>query len=187
MQRLKTAKFLSALALLASMTLVGCGPPKRFQAVQDSYVQVEDKKEAVFRVVANALLENNFSITNKDEDLGVLMTDWVKFGEVGDKPPFDWFMQIKARVTVDEQTGKVAVKLTPVGKAVNRLNPNAFSPLSIIYDDEVIRDRDFYGITLKKNYSQAMMIYRNVVQLLEQDLKLTPGSMEHALVPVTLR
>jgi len=64
-------------------------------------------------------------------DSGVVTTEYKKFASAGDEPPFDYYMQIRAKIKVIK--GVTSMQLTPVVKEQNRLNLAAFTEHELEY------------------------------------------------------
>jgi hypothetical protein len=90
-----------------------------------------------FGKVTAILVDRGFDIKVGNKDLGLVTTEYKQVGSVAGSPPFDFYLQVKATLK-NTAANKLSVKLTPVVKEVNRLNPAAFTEhgLPLIGDNQ---------------------------------------------------
>lgn len=116
--------------------LPGCGSTPVTVVTVDNY-EIRSGKlsvDATFNVVTNILVEKGFDIKVSSKDAGLLTTEYKKFASWGEKPAFDFYLQIKATIRPDpKDPKKVLVRLTPIAKEVNRSNAAAFTERNLFY------------------------------------------------------
>lgn len=77
------------------------------------------------------MVDRGFDIKMTNKDAGIVTTEYKKFASMGTNPPFDYFLQIKAKVTV--KGGDTVVRLSPIVKEQNRMNAAAFTEHELTY------------------------------------------------------
>jgi hypothetical protein len=82
-------------------------------------------KDNAYNTVTMVLVDKGFDIKMGNKDIGLITTEFKKFSSVGDQPPFDLFLQIKASIK-EGSDKKISIILTPLEKDVNRINSAAF-------------------------------------------------------------
>ncbi len=110
----------------AILTLTGCMTVtlKRLNAMTAETDKV--KLDDAFSRITAILVDKGYDIKVGNKDIGLVSTEYKQVGSVAGDPPFDFYLQIKA--TLKQTTaGGLSVKLTPLVKEVNRVNPAAFT------------------------------------------------------------
>jgi len=81
--------------------------------------------------LVGVFVERGFDVKMSNADSGVVTTEYKKFASIDTNPPFDYYMQVRAklRTTADG----ASIRLTPIVKEQNRLNLAAFSEHELIY------------------------------------------------------
>jgi len=109
---------------------------------------------------------------------GVVTTEYKKFASVGDDPPFDFYMQIRAKLNaVDNGT---LVRLTPVIKEQNRGNAAAFSERELVYfagDADSVDEVESMAATGWR--VQGRLLFMNVVTDAAAALGIDEGAIRH--------
>ena len=77
------------------------------------------------------LVDRGFDIKMSNVGSGIVRTEYKKFASVASKPPFDYYMQIRAKVRVTN--GVASIQLTPAVKEQNRMNAAAFTDQELVY------------------------------------------------------
>src|SRR5687768_6759340 len=79
-----------------------------------SLQSVEMKKEgvpastAIARVI-DVLVDRGFDLKMSNADSGIVTTEYKKFASMGDDPPFDFYLQIRARVRLTDGVTSVSL------------------------------------------------------------------------------
>jgi hypothetical protein len=76
-------------------------------------------------------VDRGFDVKMTNTDAGIVTTEYKKFASAGTEPPFDYYMQIRAKVRVTK--GSTVIQLTPVLKEQNRMNAAAFTEHELEY------------------------------------------------------
>jgi hypothetical protein len=131
-------RLLSVLLLggLASSILSGCaGTPVTLVTIDNfEWRSAKLTADKAVPLVTNAFVERGFDIKVLSKETGVVTTEYKKFASVGDAPPFDFYMQLKGSIRTDAKgSQKLLVRLTPIVKAVNRINAGAFTEQNLAY------------------------------------------------------
>jgi len=161
--------------------LVGCGGPK--MALLDMKATTDKvTKDDAYNKVTMVLIDKGFDIKIGNKDLGLVTTEYKKFGAAGDNPPFDFYLQIKTMVR-ELPGGKLRIILTPTVKEANRINVAAFTERQLVFFDEK-KQKGYLNATNKVNL-QGQLLFLNVAQgvaemcglgmeQLEQNVQLMP-------------
>jgi hypothetical protein len=96
----------------------------------------ELKKQGIASNVAMAkvldvLVDRGFDVKMTNADSGIVTTEYKKFATVGNDPPFDYYMQVKARIRIANDL--TTVSLIPAVKEQNRLNVAAYTEHELEY------------------------------------------------------
>ena len=126
-------KFVAILFLFViSLIFFSCGVPITKVHIQSFELQkVALEKEMAINKITNILVDRGFDIKMTNKDAGIITSEYKKFASIGENPPFDYYMQIRA--TVRPKTDKILVKLSPIIKGQNRLNVAAFTEEELAY------------------------------------------------------
>ena len=150
-------------ALLFLLFMLGCAAAP--QPLWNEVTARTDKlsKKDAFNAVTAILVDKGFDVKMANKDIGLITTEFKKFAAVGDDPPFDLYLQIKAKIT-ETPDGKVKIALTPLAKDVNRLNSAAFEehPLYSFTEEQVAKPKRLsaYGRAALKGH----LLFLNVAQ-----------------------
>lgn len=120
------------LVFLAFFVVACASTPVTQVNVQSVELQKEGipTNTAIARVI-DVLVDRGFDLKMSNADSGIVTTEYEKFASVGDDPPFDFYLQIRARV---RQTGSVtSVSLSPAIREQNRRNSAAFTDQELSY------------------------------------------------------
>lgn len=85
---------------------------------------------AITKLIA-VLVDRGFDVKMSNVDSGIVTTEYKKFASIATEPPFDYYLQIRAKVKVTN--GIAALQLTPLVKEQNRLNVAAFNEQELGY------------------------------------------------------
>jgi hypothetical protein len=77
------------------------------------------------------LVDQGFDVKMTNADAGIVTTEYKKFASAGSEPPFDYYMQIRAKIKVADD--RTSIQLTPVLREQNRMNAAAFSEHELEY------------------------------------------------------
>lgn len=96
----------------------------------------ELKKEAVpaktaLAHITGVLVDRGFDVKLSNAESGIVTTEYKKFASIGNRPPFDYYMQIRAKIR--ESKGITSVSLIPAVKEQNRLNAAAYTEQDLTY------------------------------------------------------
>ena len=171
----KTSIFILLVLIIASL-LIGCGLGLKVTRVTVQSFEIQEseaEKESAINSITNILVDRGFDVKMSNKEAGIVTTEYKKFASVGDNPPFDFYMQIKA--TVRPKAGKLLVKLSPVVKEQNRLNVAAFTEHELSYftgDPKTIRH--LKSMDPETGWrAQAMTMFNNVVSEVAKTFGLT--------------
>ena len=134
-------------------------------------------KNSAYNAVTMALVDKGFDIKMGNKDLGLITTEFKKYAAYGDDPPFDLYLQIKARIS-ERPDGKISIKLTPLAKDVNRLNSAAFTEheLYSFTEEQISRPKG-----LNAYYRAALnghLLFLNVAQSIAESSGLDMTELE---------
>lgn len=121
-----------ALVVMVAYFTAGCSLPVTKIDVQ-SY---EINKPGVSTGKAMAKLttvfvNRNFDIKLANKEAGIITTEYKLFTSLGGNPPFDYYMQIKGRIS--NVKGKTRISLLPLVKEQNRSNAAAYTEHELSY------------------------------------------------------
>jgi len=127
----KTTLF--ALIGIFSLVLASCSSiPVTRVSVQSFELQKPGiTPTAAVTKLIGVLVDRGFDVKMSNVDSGIVTTEYKKFASLDTKPPFDYYMQIRAKVKV--ANGVTAIQLTPVLKEQNRMNLAAFTEQELGY------------------------------------------------------
>ena len=154
-------KSIVALMLISVVALlVGCGGPK--MAILDVKATTDKlTQEVAYNQVTMVLIDKGFDIKLGNKDLGLITTEYKKYGAVDGNPPFDFYLQIKAQAK-ELPDGRVRITLTPAIKEANRLNAAAYTERQLIFFDDK-KQKGYLNNTDKVNL-QGQLLFLNVAQ-----------------------
>lgn len=81
--------------------------------------------------VIGVLVDRGFDVKMSNADSGIVTTEYKKFASVATHPPFDYYMQIRAKIR--PANGITSVSLIPAVKEQNRLNAVAYTEHELAY------------------------------------------------------
>lgn len=160
---MRSVNQISSYAFWIIFLLIGCAatPQPLWNEVTARTAKLS--KVDAFNAVTAILVDKGFDIKMANKDIGLITTEFKKFGAVGDDPPFDLYLQIKARIS-ETSDGKVKISLTPLAKDVNRLNSAAFKEhqLYSFTEEQVANPKKLtaYGRTALEGH----LLFLNVAQ-----------------------
>jgi hypothetical protein len=76
-------------------------------------------------------VDRGFDVKMTNADAGIVTTEYKKFATAGTEPPFDYYMQIRAKIRVTN--GLTSIQLTPILREQNRMNAAAFTEHELEY------------------------------------------------------
>jgi hypothetical protein len=131
MKYLKKVFFMFLIVSLAS-----CGfmnrPVTEIEVQSFDVVKKDLKIDNAINVASGILVDRGFDMKLINKDAGILTTEYKKFASVNQKPPFDYYLQIRFRIKVDAK-GNTVIQMSPTVKEQNRLNVGAFTEHELIY------------------------------------------------------
>lgn len=114
---------------LSAVFFTGCAI--NYKTIVDAQLVPSKNKEKLYDMVTSTLVRQGFEIRLADKDVGFIITEYKKYGPAGDNSPFDFYLQIIARLKkIDD---KSVIILEPKEKQVNRFNSAAFKDINTIY------------------------------------------------------
>ncbi len=129
-KQMKLRKIL--LPVFAIAYLAGCAEPVTKVDVQSFEIKKTgaDLEKATSGLMG-ILIDNGFDLKIVDKDAGIVTTEYKKFISVGSNPPFDYYLQVRARIK--DVNGEMIMQLIPIVKSQNRLNMAAYSEHRLSY------------------------------------------------------
>lgn len=155
--------------------LIGCSGQKT--ALMD--VKATSDKltiEKAYNIITQAFIDKGFDIKIGNKDLGLVTTEYKKFGSVDGNPPFDFYLQIKAQAKT-RQDGKIQITITPVIKESNRLNSAAFTERELTFLSE--EEQKKYLDANEKTELSGQLLFLNVVQFIAEAGGLSMEQLEY--------
>lgn len=153
---------ISVVSMIA--VLIGCvsGPPPRTVMVDIKANTDRLTKDDAYNKVTMVLVDRGFDIKMGNKDLGLITTEFKKYGSYGDKTPFDFYLQIKTKVQ-ERPDGKISIVMTPLVKESNRLNAAAFTETQLtMYNEE--EQKKLKNNALFQTQLKGQLLFMNVVQ-----------------------
>jgi len=132
-KRVKTKSLAKLMVFMMAISfMTACSLPVTRVDVQSFEIRKAGiQKEQALTTLTGIFLDRGFDIKFTNKDAGVITTEYKRFASVGGKPPFDYYMQIKARVKIVR--GETSIILNPVVKEQNRLNAAAYTEHELSY------------------------------------------------------
>jgi hypothetical protein len=119
-------------SLFFLLLLFACSLPVTKVDIQSFGLEKQDvTKDQALAALTNIFVNRGFDIKFASKEAGLVTTEYKKFASMGDKPPFDYYMQIKGRITEDND--KTRITLTPIVKSQNRMNAADFTERELSY------------------------------------------------------
>jgi hypothetical protein len=119
-------------SLFFLLLLFACSLPVTKVDIQSFGLEKPDvTKDQALASLTNIFVNRGFDIKFANKEAGLVTTEYKKFASMGDKPPFDYYMQIKGRI--NEDNDNVKITLTPIVKSQNRMNAADFSERELSY------------------------------------------------------
>jgi hypothetical protein len=119
--------------VVLALSLVACSsiPVTRVSVQSFEIRKAGATPSAVVAQLISVLVDRGFDIKMSNADPGIVTTEYKKFASVSSKPPFDYYMQIRAKVRV--VNGVASIQLSPAIKEQNRLNVAAYTDQELVY------------------------------------------------------
>jgi hypothetical protein len=112
--------------------LFACSLPVTKVDIQSFSLEKQDvTKDQALAALTNIFVNRGFDIKFASKEAGLVTTEYKKFASMGDRPPFDYYMQIKGRVSEENDTARIT--LTPIIKGQNRNNAADFTERDLSY------------------------------------------------------
>src|ERR1035438_14685 len=90
--------------------LLGCGGPATIlldvKATSDKLTS-----DKAYNAVTAVLVDKGFDIKFSNKDVGLITTEYKKWGELDGTPPFDFYLQIKIQIK-NRPDGKLQITMT---------------------------------------------------------------------------
>jgi len=122
--------------LVGSLSLLlfasACSLPVTKVDIQSFSMEKQDvTKDQALAALTNIFVNRGFDIKFASKDAGLVTTEYKKFASMGDRPPFDYYMQIKGRIVEENDVARIT--LTPAVKSQNRNNAAEFTEHELSY------------------------------------------------------
>ena len=113
-------------------TLAACSLPVTRVDIQSFGIKKPgvDLDKAVSKLTG-ILVEQGYDIKVTNKDAGIVTTEYKKVASSGTNPPFDYYMQVKARIKL--VGNETSIELFPMIKEQNRMNAGAFTERELGY------------------------------------------------------
>ncbi|MDP1966140.1 MAG: hypothetical protein Q8K93_28545 [Reyranella sp.] len=171
---MKNLKFFF-LFFFSMSVFIGCGGP--IMTLLD--VKATSDKitvEKAYNTATEILVDKNFDVKVANKDIGLITTEYKKFGSVDGEPPFDFYLQIKTQIKT-RADGKLQITLTPLVKESNRLNAAAFTERELVFlSDE---EQKGYLNAMKETNLKGQLLFMNVVQGVSEALGVGMEQLEY--------
>ncbi len=119
-------------SLFLLLLLSSCSLPVTKVDIQSFGLEKADvTKDQALASLTNIFVNRGFDIKFANKEAGLVTTEYKKFASMGDKPPCDYYMQIKGRIV--EANDKIKITLTPIVKSQNRMNSADFTERELSY------------------------------------------------------
>jgi hypothetical protein len=119
-------------SLFFLMLLFACSLPVTKVDIQSFGLEKPDvTKDQALASLTNIFVNRGFDIKFANKEAGLVTTEYKKFASMGDRPPFDYYMQIKGRII--EANDTIKITLTPIVKSQNRMNAADFTERELSY------------------------------------------------------
>jgi hypothetical protein len=119
-------------SLFFLLLLFACSLPVTKVDIQSFGLEKPDvTKDQALASLTNIFVNRGFDIKFANKEAGLVSTEYKKFASMGDRPPLDYYMQIKARI--NEANDQVKITLVPIVKSQNRMNSADFSERVLSY------------------------------------------------------
>lgn len=161
--------------VLLTLMLLGCGGPATIlldvKATSDKLTS-----DKAYNAVTAVLVDKGFDIKFSNKDVGLITTEYKKWGELDGTPPFDFYLQIKIQIK-NRPDGKLQITMTPLAKNSNRLNAAAFTEHDLIFltEKEQKGSLSAYNATILIGQN----LFLNVVQGVAEALGLGMEQLEY--------
>ena len=154
---------------------IGCSSP-RMTLLDVKATSDKLATDKAYNAITSILVDKGFDVKVANKDIGLITTEYKKFGSVDGDPSFDFYLQIKAQAT-SRPDGKLQVKLTPQVKEVNRLNSAAFTERDLVFlSDE---EQKGYLNALEETNLKGQLLFMNVVQAVSESLGIGMEQLEY--------
>ncbi|MEA2464307.1 MAG: hypothetical protein QOJ98_2054 [Acidobacteriota bacterium] len=128
-----TRKTIGLVVAIFAIQLGGCASiPITRVSVQSFELQKQglDPTTSIPKLIG-VFVDRGFDVKMTNADAGIVTTEYKKFASAGTEPPFDYYMQSRAKIRVTK--GLTSVQLTPVLKEQNRMNAAAYTEHELEY------------------------------------------------------
>lgn len=160
-----TRKTIALLVAIFAIQLGGCASiPITKVSVQSFELQKQgaDAATAIPKLIS-VFVDRGFDVKMTNVDAGIVTTEYKKFASAGSEPPFDYYMQIRAKISALK--GVTSIQLTPVLKEQNRMNAAAFTEHELEYFTGLADDlADVTSMNAQTGWrSRSQIVFTNVV------------------------
>ena len=160
---------------IIALVFNGCGGPATIlmdvKATSDKITA-----EKAYNVATGVLVDKGFDIKVANKDIGLITTEYKKWGAVDGNPPFDFYLQIKTQIKT-RPDGKLVVTLTPLVKEANRLNAAAFTEHAMRFLTE--KEQKGYLTAYEETTQAGQLLFLNVAQGFAEALGLSMDQLEY--------
>jgi hypothetical protein len=165
-------------SLFLLLLLFSCSLPVTKVDIQSFGLEKPDvTRDQALVSLTNIFVNRGFDIKFANKEAGLVTTEYKKFASMGDRPPFDYYMQIKARII--EENDNIRITLIPIVKSQNRMNAADYSESELSYfvgDPQAVNNVR----SMRENVgwrSMGQILYMNVVHDTAQTYGLTIDEM----------
>jgi hypothetical protein len=117
---------------LSAVFFTGCAV--NYKTIADAQVVPIKNQEMRFDMVAAALTGQGFDLRLADKDIGIIITEYKKYGQAESKGPFDYYLQIVVRFA--QRDGQSVIILEPKEKQVDQSNSAASTDIHTVFFDD---------------------------------------------------
>lgn len=151
------------LVSLAAFFFTGCAV--NYKTIVDARVVPTQNQETRFDRVTAALIGQGFDLRLADKDIGIIITEYKKYGQARSKRSFDYYLQIIVRFA--QPDGRSVIILEPKEREVDRLNPAASTDLhTVFFDDRKDRNSGRLNFIERK---PGFLLFTNVLKAVAAD------------------
>jgi hypothetical protein len=151
-------------SLFLLLLLFACSLPVTKVDIQSFGLEKPDvTRDQALVSLTNIFVNRGFDIKFANKEAGLVTTEYKKFASMGDRPPFDYYMQIKARIV--EENDNIRITLIPIVKSQNRMNAADYTESELSYfvgDPQAVNNVR----SMRENVgwrSMGLILYMNVV------------------------
>ncbi|HKO01878.1 MAG TPA: hypothetical protein VJ032_09315 [Thermoanaerobaculia bacterium] len=125
------SKFLAVTALSFSIAACASIPVTKVSVQSFELQKAGLTQTAAVAQLTGAFVDKGFDVKMSNADAGVVTTEYKKFASVSSDPPFDYYMQLRAKVKLVK--GISSVQIVPAIREQNRQNAAAFTERELVY------------------------------------------------------